>query len=228
MSSFWEKLTKQKANVAKTSANVWQQLVADVLDEKETDADAVLVELERLGKSPADLESAVKLLRQRRAWAAELKDGEAAEVDLRDATEKLAKLERELEEFTERIQRKMEPVDAKRMNAIHRLNIATTARERLINTASDPALTQAARGVEAEMNALRNEITKSKRIQHAGQQLLDNMAAQENPELQQQVEGISQQLSKKKTVRDVFNERAAKLNSDSEAALQALLRPEAI
>ena len=81
IAEFLERLTTRKNEVARTASSEWQALVLDVADGKEIDPDAVLSDLDRLGKAPEDLVKAVALLSQRRGWAATVAAGAEAEVE---------------------------------------------------------------------------------------------------------------------------------------------------
>ena len=75
-----ERLTRRKVEVARQEATYWQEIVVGLADGNLVDTDLVLLELDRLNKSPDDLAAAVSLLAQRRAWAATAAAGVQAEI----------------------------------------------------------------------------------------------------------------------------------------------------
>lgn len=228
MIAFLEKLTKRKTEVALKGATAWQQLVADVVDEKEGDPDAVLLELDRLGKSTDDLAKAVELLKQRRVWAREVSDGVTAEADLTATTEQIQKLETELAGLLERHEAKLAPVEARRLLAIQRISSADSARRRLVETAGDPLLVQAVRDADANMASLRKDRSQFEQKIRGLTINRDSILKQDDSELAGEAERLARGIQNLKGQAREFHEQAESLNAASEAAREQLLRPDAI
>ena len=228
MIEFLTKLARRKTEVLSKGASDWQKLVGEVLDETASDPDDVLARLDRLHKTTDDLSKAVELLRQRRLWSKEANDGETAETDLNNATEQLAKLDRELESLLEKHEAKLLPIERKRDLAIQRISQADSSRRRLIETASDPILKQAARDTDANMAALRQEQSRHKLMTRGFGIDRDSILKNDDPALKDQAERLANGINRLKGQEAEFLERAETLNRASEAAREQLLRPEAI
>lgn len=228
MIAFLEKLTRRKTEVTMQGASDWQKLVGEVLDETANNPDDVLARLDRLGKSTDDLSKAVDLLRQRRVWAKEADDGEAAEADLNNATEQLTKLDKELEALLEKHEAKLAPIERKRDFAIQRISQADSSRRRLIETASDPVLKQAARDTDVNMAALRQDQARHKETTRGLSINRDSILKHDDPVFEGQAERLAFGISRLRGQEAEFAERAETINRASEAAREQLLRPEAI
>lgn len=228
MIAFLEKLTKRKTEVTMKGASDWQKLVGDVLDETASDPDDVLDRLDRLHKTTDDLSKAVELLRQRRVWAREAADGETAETDLNSSTEQLAKFDKELEVLLAKHEARLLPIERKRDLAIQRISQADSSRRRLIETASDPILKQAARDTDANMAALRQEQSRHKLMTRGFGIDRDAILKNDDPALKDQAERLANGINRLKGQEAEFLERAAAISQASEAAREQLLRPEAI
>jgi hypothetical protein len=72
MLTFFQRLEQTKSATDHAAVDDWKTLVAAVADQKQLDPAATLAVLERLGKTPADLRSAVATLQRRRTLAAQI------------------------------------------------------------------------------------------------------------------------------------------------------------
>ena len=157
MIAFFEKLTKRKTEAARQGQTAWQELVIGVADDKEQDADDTLAELDRLRKTPADLEAAVELVGRRRELAKQVAGGAKAEADFQKIN---AAIDAELATFktaTERHEEIIRPLVAKKEAAVEAISAASFARRRLQDTATDPIRLAAISDTDAKMAELRRE-----------------------------------------------------------------------
>ena len=157
MIAFFEKLTKRKSEVAREGQGEWRTLVIGVADDKEQDADATLAELDRLRKTPADLEAAVELLGKRRELARQVAAGAKAEAEFQKLN---AAIDAEVAKFTaasERHDATMRPLIQMKELAVTSIEAAYFAKRQLTDSASDPILLLAVRDADAAMAQLRRE-----------------------------------------------------------------------
>lgn len=143
--------------MAKKSQSVWGQLVSNVADEKLTDPDTVLGELDSLGKSIDDLNKAVELLNQRRAWSKQVADGVKAETDRDEAIQKIASEEAAFEKLTEEHEARLLPLIDARQRAVDAINFAADARRRLSETAGSESRNTALGGIDSEIAEVQAE-----------------------------------------------------------------------
>jgi len=230
MIAFFEKLTRRKTEAARQGQTAWQELVIAVADDKEQDADNTLAELDRLNKTPQDLEAAVELLGKRRELAKQVADGTKAENEFKKIN---AAIDAEVAKFTaasELHDATMRPLIQKKEAAVTSIKAADFGRRQLIDTASDPILLLAVRDADAAMVELRREKAdhdsrlrlKSDAL-HKYQTWPDQFtdAADRITRLQAEVETMQAESA-------AFDAKGELLNTESEQARKRLQSPEAI
>ena len=230
MIAFFEKLTRRKTEAARQGQTAWQELVIAVADDKEQDADNTLAELDRLNKTPQDLEAAVELLGKRRELAKQVADGTKAENEFKKIN---AAIDAEVAQFKEALERHdeiMRPLVQQKELAVTAITAADYARRQLIDTASDPILLLAVRDADAAMVELRREKAdhdsrlrlKSDAL-HKYQTWPDQFtdAADRITRLQAEVETMQAESA-------AFDAKGELLNTESEQARKRLQSPEAI
>ena len=223
-----EMLTRRKGEAARQTATIWQQLVIAVADGTATDADEVLSSLERLGKTPVDLASAVELLTRRRAWGATASAGAQAETD---HPKIVAKINSELAAFKlaeEAHEARLRPLHGLERAAQHALSEAAMARRRLVETATDPTTLAAVRESAEKLAELRREQAEHSREQRGKEDRIATLRAQDDPDLGGHVARLTREIEAMQVLDLSFATRAAEFNAESEAARQRLEAPEAI
>ncbi len=228
IAEFLERLTKRKSEVARTAAGEWQALVCRIADEHESDPDATLTTLDRLNKTPDDLAKAVGLLSQRRAWAATVAAGIAAEVEHPKITKKI---DAELAAFKlveEAHEAAVWPMTRAKAAAAQSMAEAAEARRRLCETATDPLRLAAVEQADSQLTELRRERAEHDRELRGKEDRLTELSRQEDSDLAGHVDRLKSEIEAMRAQVHSFNARAEKLNSESEVARAMLLLPAAI
>ena len=223
------KLSSRRAERQKQDAASWAELVSDVCDERMQDPDAILTGLERLGKTPEELQRACDLLVQRREWASQAAAGDAAEASYPGLTDQEAAAERELEKLVESHQRKQIPLQNKLEAARSAISVAADARRRLAETAGDESKRVAFDAIDADLAALQAEqltllksLTDRKRWVHEIESRGQSAATEDLARLPSAREGLKDLQRQDAELRS----RQVDLQSRRNAAAQMLLRPE--
>lgn len=223
-----ERLVSRRTEVAQQTASQWQQLVIDVADEKAIDPDEVLSDLDRLEKSPADLAQAVALLTQRRAWAATVAAGTAAE-KVRPGNAK--RIEAELAAF-EKLEAEHEsrlaPMREIERASVFAITEAATARGELARTATCPMALQAVRDADEKLAELRRERAEFEAALRTKEDRYGIVAAQKDPDLQPQEQRLTAEVRSMTAELATFANRVQDLTATHEAARLKLEAPEAI
>ena len=223
-----EMLTRRKCEAARATATEWQSLVIDVADGTATDPDEVLSSLERLAKTPSDLEAAVALLAQRRAWTTTVAAGVQAETDHPALTAKIASLNAAFAELESAHDRALWPLSDAKNAAANALSSAQGARIELARTCTDPLALAGVSDADKRMAELRCEMAEHSRELRGKEDRLGELKVQEDRDLKPHVERLKNDIEAMRSQAVEFGERAEKLNAASEAARAHLLRPEAI
>ncbi len=230
MIAFFEKLTKRKTEAARQGQTAWQALVIAVADDKATDPDVTLAELDRLNKTPQDLEAAVDLLAKRRELARQVAGGAKAEADFAKIN---AAINAELATFTEASERHyatMRPLIQTKELAVTSIEAAYFAKRQLTDSATDPILLLAVRDADAAMAELRREKTDhDSRLKVKSDALYQYRTWPERfADAETSIERLQGEVAAMEIESLAFDTRAEQLNTESEQARQRLESPEAI
>ena len=223
-----EKLTRRKVEVTRSIACEWQQTVIDVADEKETDPDAVLSDLDRLGKTPEDLAWAVDLLKQRRGWAVTVAAGATAE-KVRPGNLKM--VEAEIAAFTKLEsdhESRLAPLRETERGAVFAITEAAAARSELARTATDPGALRAVADIGHQLESLRHERAEFEISLRAKEDRYGIVAAQQDSDLDGQTARLASDVQAMRSELASFRERTEALAAEHELAHLQLLKPEAI
>ncbi len=225
------KLSSRRAERQKQNADSWSQFVGDVCDEKMQDPDAILTGLERLGKTPEELQRACDLLIQRREWSRQATAGDAAEESYRGLMEQELAAEAELERLIESHQKKQIPLGKKIEQARTAMSVASDARRRLQETAGDESKRVAFSAIDLELQTLQAErqpllksIKDRERWISEIAQRGESAASEDAKQLPEARAG----LASMRTEDAKFRVRLQTLQDQRNAAAQSLLRPENI
>ena len=224
-----EKLTARKAEVQRSNQAAWSTLVASVHDEKLTNADKILTALEKLGRTPEEMQAACELLIQRRAWAAELAAGRQAEKDhaanVKAIDEETAAFKRAQAEHEARLA----PLRQKRDAGVQRISQGDSARKRLLETASAEARELATADIDDRFKALEAEKTEvQKRFRDRENWIISVESLGETAatgELER-LPAAQAGLTELRDELESFAPQFEALNSERIAAMEALLIPE--
>ncbi len=232
MLNIFEKLKSRKVEVTRKQDRDWSALVQTLEDAKTPeDADKILAELERRGRTIEDLEKAADLLIQRWKWAKELADGEKAEVARNISIQEIAAEEAAFEKRQAEHQARLSPLIDARQRAVESIHRAADAKRRLLDTASETARSAAFGDIDAKMAELkvdhepilkaihdrRNWISKvEERGEHA--------ATLDMERLSEAKKGLAVMLKQDSEL----NNRLSQLQDERAAAMAKLLKPEAI
>ena len=224
-----EKLTARKAEVQRSNQAAWSTLVASVHDEKLTNADKILTALEKLGRTPEEMQAACELLIQRRAWAAELAAGRQAE---KDHTNHSAAIDAENEAF-KRAQAEHEarlcPLIGRRDAGVRLISAGETARRQLLETVSDEAQELATADIDArfkEFEAVNAEVQKRHRDREDWIINVESLGESAPSSDIERLPSARAGLTDLRKELDDFAARFEALNAERTAALEALLIPE--
>lgn len=230
MIAFFEKLTKRKTEATRQGQTAWQELVIAIADDKEQDADNTLAELDRLHKTPDDLEAAVELLGKRRELAKQVTAGAKAEAEFQKIN---AAIDGEVAKFTtasELHDATMRPLIQKKEAAVTSITAAFDAKRQLIDTASDPILLLAVRDADAAMVELRRE-----KSDHDSRLKLKSDALHKYQTWPDQFTDVADTITRlqaevetMQTESAAFDAKGEQLNTESEQARKRLQSPEAI
>ena len=230
MIAFFEKLTKRKTEATRQGQTAWQALVIAVADGKTLDPDETLIELDRLRKTPADLEAAVELLGKRRELARQVASGAKAESDFAKIN---AAIDGEVAKFTAVSalhDATMRPLVAKKEAAVTSITAATSAQRQLIDSATDPILLLAVRDANAAMVELRSEKTAhDTRLKLKADTLHQYSNWPERfTDADSSIERLQGEVETMQAESRAFDAKAEQLNAEGDAARKRLEAPEAI
>ena len=152
-----EKLSARKHERAKANAASWAQFVADIVDERTKDADEILSGLDRLQKSPEELQAACELLIERREWNSQATAGDAAEIEYSKLQQHSDDAEKALKDLIEKHHAKHEPLDRKIQAARTAISTGADAKRRLRETAGEESRRTAFADIDAELQKLQAE-----------------------------------------------------------------------
>ena len=160
------KLAGRKAQATQVATKDWQNLVVKFVDQGDkADPDHVLSELDRMGRTLEDLESAAELLTKRRGWATQLDAGTKAESDYPKLTRQIEDAHAELKRMEEAHNTKYSHLDGKVMACRDAINAAGDAKRQLLATAGEETrraatvdIDQKILELEAERNTLRKRL----------------------------------------------------------------------
>ena len=224
-----EKLTARKAEVQRSNQAAWSTLVASVHDEKLTNADKILTALEKLGRTPEEMQAACELLIQRRAWAAELAAGRQAE---KDHTKHVNAIDEETVAF-KRAQAEHEarlcPLIGRRDAGVRLISAGETARRQLLETVSDEAQELATADIDArfkEFEAVNAEVQKRHRDREDWIINVESLGESAPSSDIERLPSARAGLTDLRKELDDFAARFEALNAERTAALEALLIPE--
>ena len=224
MIAFFEKLPQRRG------AAEWQSVGTTVDDGKTLDPDEALIALDRLGKTPEDLASAVELLGKRRELAKQVADGTKAENEFKKIN---AAIDAEVAKFTaasELHDATMRPLIQKKEAAVTSITAADYAKRQLIDTASDPILLRAVRDADAAMVELRRE-----KADHDSRLKLKSDALHKYQTWPDQFTDVADTITRLQAEVETmqaesaaFDAKGELLNTESEQARKRLQSPEAI
>lgn len=226
-----EKLTARKSERAKANAASWSQFVADVVDERTKDPDEILSGLDRLQKSPEQLQAACELLVQRREWARQSADGAAAETGYNKLTEQSEAAGKELESLIEVHQKKQIPLQNKIEAARNAISVAADARRRLSETAGDESKRAAFDEIDSELEKLqveRQPVLKAIRDRQTWIQEVHSRGNSAAPDDMKRLSDARAGLQEMQKQDSEFSGKLTALQDRRNAAAELLLKPEAI
>lgn len=224
-----EQLAARKAEVQQADQAAWSKLVTAVHNEALKNADEILAELERLGRTPEELAADCELLESRRGWAVELAAGRQAENDhaanVKAIDEETAAFKRAQGEHEARLA----PLRQKRDAGVQRIDQGDSARKRLLETVSDEARDLAIADIDARFARLEGEKSElQKRFRdredwvHRVEMLGESATSGDIERLPAARAGLTELRDELKS----FAHQFETLNSERTAALEALLNPE--
>ena len=157
MQSMLEKLVSKKAEKHQANAAAWAAFVADVVDERMTSADDIFIGLNVMEKTPAELQSACVLLVERRAWAIQAAEGNAAEESYAGLQSQELSSEKALAALIAKHRQKCEPLGRQIDAARLAISSGADARRRLLETAGDEARQAAFDEIDAQLGEVQVE-----------------------------------------------------------------------
>ena len=231
MLNILEKLTIRRSERKKQNAASWSQFVGDVCDERTKDADEILSALDRLQKSPEELQAACELLIQRREWSRQAADGSAAESIYEKLQEQESAAETELENLIEGHQKKQIPLQNKLESARNAISVSADARRRLLETAGGESKRAAFDGIDSELAALQSEhqtVLKALRDREHWIQEVESRGNTAATEDRQRLSDARAGLPDMKKRDAEMRTKLTELQGRRNQAAESLLKPEAI
>jgi len=221
----------RKVEVAQKNQGVWSQIVSDVTDGKEIDSDLILSELDRLNKSPEDLQEGVELLLQRREWAAQVEAGVKAEIE---HPKNLAKIQAELDAFA-KLQKQHEarliPFLSQRDATVQQISTASDARRRLLDTCSAESHQSATADIDVKIQEAGQELDDVRKRLRDCENWVLGVQSQGDKSATADVAKLAAMRKKLETLQAEHsgcNARMQSLQDERGEASASLLKPEAI
>ena len=226
-----EKLVARKTASASEKLTAWAELVANIVDEKLTDADEILEALDRLQKSPEDLQRNCELLLKRREWACQAAAGDAADGEYAQLMQQQAEGERALEILVESHRKKLLPLATKIEQARTAISMAADARRRLQETAGGGSRMAATEKIDGQLQALHAERQAGQRLLQDRRDWIFKVATMGNSAATGDLERLPSAREGLKQMQQAdaeFGIGIAELQQRRNAAVEQLLKPEAI
>jgi len=231
MVSILEKLSVRLGVRQKQFTASWAKFVGDVADEKLTDADEILSGLERLGKSPANLQVAITLLLQRREWAGAVVAGDAAESDYPKLKQQAADAEQALKKLIDAHHTKFASLGDKIERARNAISAGAGARRELLETCSLESQMAATADVDsriAETQAAKSNVAKRLRDCENWVLGVDSEGDKAASSDLERIVGMREKLAGLESELSGFNSKLATLQDERNAASASMLKPESI
>ena len=231
MLNLLEMLSSRLAQKQRQQATGWSQFVGDVLDEKLRDADEILSGLERLGKSPEDLQAAITLLLQRREWAGAVAAGDAAEAEYPKLTQQAADAEQALKKLIDAHHTKFASLGDKIERARNAISAGAGARRELLETCSLESQMAATADVDsriAETQAAKSNVAKRLRDCENWVLGVDSEGDKAASSDLERIVGMREKLAGLESELSGFNSKLATLQDERNAASASMLKPESI
>ena len=231
MLNLLERLTGRRAERAHKIAMTWAVFVADIVDERTTDADEILTALERLNRTPEELQTAIDNLVRRREWARQACAGVSAEDNYSKLVEQEAAAAAELEKLIESHHKKQLPLQAKLEAARNAISVAADAKRRLQETAGDESRRTAFDAIDAELQTLQAEHQTVLKALHDRQTWVKEVQSRGNSAATEDLRRLSSARDGLKEMQkqdSEFRARLQALQDQRNAAAELLLKPEAL
>lgn len=231
MLNLLERLTGRRAERAHKIAMTWAVFVADVCDERTTDADEILTALEKLNRTPEQLQTAINNLVRRREWAREASAGVSAEDNYSKLVEQESAAAAELEKLIETHHKKQLPLQAKLEAARSAISVAADAKRRLQETAGDESRRTAFDAIDAELLKLQAEQKPLLKALHDREVWVKEVLSRGNSAATEDLRRLSSARDGLKTMQQQdseFRARLQALQDQRNAAAESLLRPECL
>jgi hypothetical protein len=162
MATLIDDLAKRKAEIEAANRAGWGAFVAKIASTT-PDPDDVLKQLDTMGRSLEELQTALELLERRKRWAEQLAAGDRAEAEYPQLMKQLEDGAAELKKMTEAHELKMLPIENAVMRARERISEGSTAKSELLRSVSretSDAVTADIEAKKAVLIAERDELRK--------------------------------------------------------------------
>lgn len=232
MIDFVRTLVNRKAERQQQNASSWVELVTSLNSAKtRQDADRILAELDRHGKTIEELEAAADLLVKRRQWAKQLDEVAKAEGRYEKSLGKIRDEEAAFERLREEHEARMLTLIQERDLAVAAISLGGDAKRRLMETCSSAArqcatseIDQRIAEAQRERNALRQRIKDRhlwlEKVEGYGKAAATDdvrMAAEKQAELREW-----------RREESAFGARLEALQQELQTAAMEMLKPESI
>ncbi len=231
MVSILEKLSGRLKQRQTEQSGQWSQFVCDVTDERMKNPDEILSGLDRLGKSPEELQKACELLVQRRDWSATVATGSDAEKQYSERLEAIQREESAFAKLTEKHELKMsELVQAREVTAAT-ISKAADARRELLRTVSAETASGVYALVDQRIQETTEELERVRRLIRDSSHWIAEVESRAESAATADTErlgGQKQRLKELKASEAELSGKLPALQDERNAAADKLLKPELI
>ncbi|MCX7386565.1 MAG: hypothetical protein NTX48_07855 [Planctomycetales bacterium] len=160
MFAILEKLRGRKREIVLTVAGEFQQLAIDCEAGKERDPDQILADLERLGKTEADLEKAMSLIVERRALEVTMNAGVGSRAALERIAGEIQATRKSLQDANSEFNAAMEKLRADEQTHMCLVTAADDARGKLLASSNAGQREEITAEIDSKIQALNQERTE--------------------------------------------------------------------
>jgi chromosome segregation ATPase len=153
LTSLLDSITRRQRERKKSNWSDYRQLVADICDGKEPDADRIASVLADNHRTLDELRSDAKLLDKRRKLRAEMDAIQPLRDEVAKVDSRIKKGEKEFEALSEKHKAEMSPLYARRFEISQIRKRSDRAREELRDTCEDRELLEEYEAVQSELSA---------------------------------------------------------------------------
>lgn len=229
--SILEKLSAKLRHKKSQQSASWSAFVTSVADGKTSDPDEILAALERLNRSPEDLQDAIDLLIKRRELSKVVQSGDAAEAELPAARDAITAEEKRYAELHAKHELKMDAMLTHRNGLVQKITRRDDAARELLSSVPT-ATSEAVYGpIDQKIVEVNDERASVRQAIKNLEQWLFNVDEQGDSASTGDIQRLADQRQRLRDLKRSEGDLANKLSSlqdERNAASKRLLLPELI